>query len=337
MIELHTHTEYLLLHSDEVSVPGLGTFICKEVKSKRVEEEGIFLPPLRTVSFSWNKQEAGNDFVTSFSKLHNLSRIDAQIICAGYVDELYQALEEDSTVPFGSMGYLLHDADSGTVSFIPNGAGIASPAYYGLDAVPFAKLSHEVRRQRNRRQKAEKVRLTSIQADHDTITIRINRRAFNYASAVAASVVLFFAIISPVGKSLTNGVAQRAELLTNIERSLFSAKPQPVPAPETKTAEAVPVAKEETKTTAMQAEPKDYAIVLASAISTKRALTYAAQLQEKGYDAKALTVGKMVRVVITGFASEEEATAKIHQWKAECKDFSQAWPLKLKGDVKPIE
>ncbi|MBO7471389.1 MAG: SPOR domain-containing protein [Bacteroidaceae bacterium] len=330
MIELSTHIEYLLLHRDEVSVPGLGTFTVREMSSKRVDEECIFLPPYRTVSFKWNELETGEDFILSFSKLHNLSRNDSRMMCVEYVDELLQTLEEDGTVSFGSMGYMTRNAETGQVNFIPQQSGIASPSYYGLDAVPFAKLSHEVRQQRAKKQAANKVRLTSIQADQDTITIRINRRAFNYASAVAASVLLFFAITSPFGKSITSGVSQQAEMF-------FATKFLPSVKPEPKAVEAQPVAKEEPQAAPVQAAPKDYAIVLASAISPKRALNYAAQLQEKGYNAQACTVGKMVRVIVPGFASEDEAAEKIRQYKAECSDFAQAWPLKLKGEVNTLE
>ena len=330
MIELSTHIEYLLLHRDEVSVPQLGTFIVKEMSSKRVDEEGIFLPPYRTVSFKWNEQEEGEDFILSFSKIHNLSKNDSRMMCLEYVDELSHALEEDGTVSFGSMGYMLRNAETGEIRFIPQQSGIASPSFYGLDAVPFAKLSHEVRQQRAKKQAANKVKLTSIQADQDTITIRINRRAFNYASAVAASVLLFFAITSPFGKSITSGMSQQAEMF-------FATKFLPSVKPEPKAVEAQPVAKEEPQVAPAQTAPKDYAIVLASAISPKRALNFAAQLKEKGYDAQACTIGKMVRVIIPGFATEDEAAEKIRQYKAECSDFAQAWPYRVKDEVKALE
>ena len=57
MIELSTHIEYMLLTHDEVSVPQLGTFIVKDMSSRRVDEEGIFLPPYRTVTFQWDERK----------------------------------------------------------------------------------------------------------------------------------------------------------------------------------------------------------------------------------------------------------------------------------------
>ena len=329
MIELSTHIEYLLLHQTQVSVPQLGTFTSKEMSSRRIDEEGIFLPPYRTVSFEWNELEEGEDFVGSFSKLHNLSRQDARMMCVQYVDELVQMLDEEGTLSFGSMGYLLRDPENGEICFMPQQSGIASPAYYGLDAVPFAKLSHEVRQQRAKRQAAKKVKLTSIQADHDTITIRINRKAFNYTTAVAASIALFFAFASPIEDTISE-IGQKA--------SIFFAPKITTPQPETIQAE--PVVKAEPKEEVLPlkgAGGAPFAIVLASAISETRALNYAKELQEQGYNAQACKVGTMIRVIIPGYESEDEAYEKIHECKAQCKDFAQAWPLRLKGEIKPIE
>lgn len=331
-MELSTHIEYLLLHKQQVSVPQLGTFVVKEMNSKRVDEEGIFLPPYRTVTFQHDEHESGEDFILSFSKLHNLARTDARMICIEYVDELMQSLEEDKMVSFGSMGYMIYNSEACEISFIPQQSGIAAPSYYGLDAVPFAKLSHEVRQQRAKTQAAQKVKLTSIHADHDTITIRINRRAFNYAASVAASIVLFFAIKTPLqlpqqGKD----VAQKATTF------LFSPKVKEDAKPESTKEVVVTSIKETLPQKEQLSEGSPYVIVLASAISEKSAISYAAQLKELGYNAVACKTGSMVRVVIPGFASEEEAYKKIHQSKAECNDFSQAWPLLVKGDFKAID
>ena len=95
MIELSTHIEYLLLSQSWVSVPQLGTFTRRDMSSRRIDEEGIFLPPYRTASFQWNSQEAGEDFILSLSKLHGLSRHEARTVCMEQVDELQQALSEE--------------------------------------------------------------------------------------------------------------------------------------------------------------------------------------------------------------------------------------------------
>lgn len=351
MIELSTHIEYMLLSHDEVSVPMLGTFIVRDMSSKRIDEEGIFLPPYRTVSFRWDEQEAGEAFVASLSKLHNLSRHEARIMCVEYVDELMQTLADEGSASVGSMGSLLNDDESGEICFLPMQSGIASPAYYGLDAIPFAKLSHDVRQHRDKVQKGRKTKVTSVVTDRDTITIRINRRFFNYVSAVAASIILFFTFTSPYGNPVVNGSSQKADTEMLLAPKLVpAAKPQPkkaekpvaaTPAPveeaPAKVAEAQPVqSEEEPMVNGQSSMVNDYVIVLASAISKKNALNFAEKLQKQGYKAQACEFGGMVRVIIPGFESQDDAYAEIRRMKSENKELSSAWPCKVKEEVKPL-
>jgi len=358
MIELSTHIEYLLLSHDKVSIPQLGTFIVRRMSSNRVDEEGIFLPPYRTVSFQWNDQEEGDAFIQSLSKLHNLSRSDARMMCIEYVDELQQTLDEDGTVSVGSMGYLLRDAESGQICFMPLQSGIASPAYYGLDAIPFSKLSHGIRQQRAKKQAAKKTKLTSIAGDSDTIIIRINRRVFNYVTAVAASIVLFFTFTSPYGNPVATGNQKADTELLMTPKLVPAVKPQPkkVEQPaavaEIKTAEetpkAAPAQKPETNEVATatdvlpqaqaQTEPssKKYVIVLASAISKNNAISFASKLQQQGFKAQACEFGGMVRVIIPGFETQEDAYAEIRRMKADSNDLAHAWPCYVKDEIKPI-
>ncbi|MBR4187159.1 MAG: SPOR domain-containing protein [Bacteroidaceae bacterium] len=350
MIELSTHIEYLLLSQSWVSVPQLGTFTRRDMSSRRIDEEGIFLPPYRTASFQWNSMEAGEDFILSLSKLHGLSRHEARIVCMEYVDELQQTLSEEGTVAIGSMGYLLRDADSGEIRFMPLQSGIASPAYYGLDAVPFAKLSHDVRQQRDKKQARRKTKVTSFQTDSDVITIRINRRLFNYVSTVAASVVLFFAFTSPFGNPVMPNEQQKAvsaitapispRPATTLEEKAPSISQTSSISPikvEEKVASDSPVKVEEKVSSNSQAPSNSpYAIVLASAISKKSALSFADKLQQQGINALACEFGGMVRVIIPGFATQDDAYAEIRRLKSESKDLEHAWPCLLKEEVTPL-
>ena len=330
----------MLLGQAQVSVPQLGTFIVREMSSRRVDEEGIFLPPYRTVSFRWDEHEPGDAFVSSLSKLHNLTRHEARIMCVEYVDELQQTLADEGSVSVGSMGYLLRDDDTQEISFMPMQSGIASPAYYGLDAIPFAKLSNDVRQHRDKKQKGRKTKITSIMSDKDTIIIRINRRVFNYVTAVAASIVLFFTFTSPYSTPHTIGSQKATAPLvipSSREATPKEVKVQKPVVMATVKTEAAP-AKEEV---APQSELKDsaspYVIVLASAVSKKNAIAFAEKLQKQGYNAKACEVGGMVRVIVPSYATQEDAYTAIRQFRTECSDFASAWPYLVKNEVKTLE
>ena len=343
----------MLLSQSQVKVPQLGTFTSKDMSSRRIDEEGIFLPPYRTVSFQWDEQEVGEAFISSLSKLHNLSRHDARMMCVEYVDELQQTLEEEGTVSVGSMGYLFRDADSQEIGFMPLLSGIASPAYYGLDAIPFAKLSYEVRQNRDKKQKSRKTKVTSIATDSDTIIIRVNRRVFNYVTAVAASIVLFFTFTSPYGNPITMGGSQKADtelLLTpklapvsrpqpkKVDQPTLAVAPKPVEeAPKVEPIAEPEQSKKEPTVNAQSSTLNEYVIVLASAISKKSAISYAGKLQAKGYKAQACEFGGMVRVIIPGFATQDDAYAEIRKMKADNNGLSHAWPCYVKDEIKTVE
>jgi len=233
---------------------------------------------------------------------------------------------------------------------MPLQSGIASPAYYGLDAVPFAKLSHDVRQQRDKKQARRKTKVTSFQTDPDVITIRINRRLFNYVSTVAASVVLFFAFTSPFGNPVMPNEQQKAvsaitapispRPATTLEEKAPSISQPPSISPvkgEEKVASDSPVKVEEKVCSNSQAPSNSpYAIVLASAISKKSALSFADKLQQQGINALACEFGGMVRVIIPGFATQDDAYAEIRRLKTESKDIEHAWPCLLKEELTPL-
>ena len=353
MIELSTHIEYLLLCREEVSVPGLGTFTVREMSSRRVDDEGIFLPPYRTVSFRWDSNEAGEAFIASLSKLHGLSLHEARIMCVEYADELQQALADEGSFPIGSMGYMISEPEGSQPRFVPQQAGIASPTYYGLDALPFAKLSGNIRQGRDKEQKRRRTRVTSFHAEPEAIVIRINRRLFNYVTAVAASIVLFFTFTSPYGNPTIDGESRKADTelmlaprVISTPKVTRSSEPKVVPekeessaAPESEVMSDTPAQAEAADRADVQASPatKPYVIVLASAISRKNAVSFADKLQQMGYEAMACECDGMVRVIVPGFATQEDAYAEIRRMKAADSDLSNAWPYRLKQQPKKLE
>ena len=218
----------------------------------------------------------------------------------------------------------------------------------GVRPNPTIELCRKGKKQANR-----KTKLTTIATDPDTIIIRINRRVFNYVTAVAASIVLFFTFTSPYGNPVANE-SQKADTELLITPKLVPvAKPQPKkteqPVVAVKTVEEAPVAEAVAEPEPKQEAPKEeilplkgdggapYVIVLASAISKKNALSYAAKLQEQGFKAQACEFGGMVRVIIPGFETQDDAYAEIRRMKTEGKDLSHAWPCYVKDEIKPIE
>ena len=77
MIKLDRHIEILLLENDCVIVPGLGGFVAHHVSARYDEQDGLFLPPYRTLGF--NAQLRMNDslLVQSYVDAYELSYPEA--------------------------------------------------------------------------------------------------------------------------------------------------------------------------------------------------------------------------------------------------------------------
>ena len=65
VIELERHIEILLLSNDCVIIPDLGGFMTHYIDAKYDEEDGLFLPPLRSLGF--NPQLTINDSMLALS------------------------------------------------------------------------------------------------------------------------------------------------------------------------------------------------------------------------------------------------------------------------------
>ena len=98
MIELTKHIEILLLENDCVIVPGLGGFIAHYQPAHYEEDEGVFLPPTRTVGF--NPQLTMNDglLTQAYMQTHHTDFPDASRKIAQKVSELKEILYSDGIV-----------------------------------------------------------------------------------------------------------------------------------------------------------------------------------------------------------------------------------------------
>lgn len=241
MIDLSRHIEYMLLQNDKVAVPELGTFIATYVPSTWIEEEALFLPPYRSVSFS-NETEDCNEFLVSLSAKYNITIEEAGILCMEFTENILQELHDNGTSDIGSIGYFQQENDNLDKIFVPCQAGVATPSLYGLDSltcIPMASSSSTMAEEEEKPSR----RLTSISSEEGNIVIRINRHFANYVAAIAASIVLFFALTTPALNNLKPG-KQKAETEIFMPKQPEETKPVAV-AP--KQQETSPIMAEPTK------------------------------------------------------------------------------------------
>ena len=131
MIDLERHIEILLLSNDCVIVPNLGGFVAHHVEAKYDSDDGLFLPPLRTIGF--NPKLSINDslLAQSYVDAYDISYPEAVTRLEDDVNQLKTQIENDGHYEINGIGVLSINQD-GNYEFEPFEAGILTPTLYGL-------------------------------------------------------------------------------------------------------------------------------------------------------------------------------------------------------------
>ena len=350
MKELVKHIEILLLDHDCVVVPQIGGFVTCNAPAKYVEDENLFLPPIRTVGFNERLKADDGLLVRSYVEAYGCSDIEARTMLGEQIRDLQQDLWEAGTYDLGSIGVLMLD-ERNNVGFSPCQAGTVCPAYYGLDALLFepllaektveAPLAVEVSRTVPER-KPETVTVESEPVARGEITIRLKTAWLQNIAAVAAVVLLFF-LMSPDAKNTGVSSASQAEFarlmwMPAVQETVPEAfnKPEEIQVKGSGTGVESPVSaavQPETvqKAAVSVAVESGFCVVVASAIPEKNAKAYVERLHKEGYkEAQVYKKGNMVRVVFPGFASEAEAHAKMNALSDRSEEFAYAWVYQIK-------
>lgn len=193
MKHITLHIERLLLHNDCVIVPGLGGFVAQNCSARYVEEEDLFLPPYRSVSF--NPRLTMNDglLVHDIALYHSIEYRDALRIVENEVASIRQAIEDDGQYVFHGVG-TLHKSSGAHYEFEPITCGVSAPDLYGLDSYYVSPLAPK---------KKPAAKLQVRKHDDDTLTLRIPMNAVRHAAVAAVAAVFFFVCIAPLNTAIS--------------------------------------------------------------------------------------------------------------------------------------
>lgn len=393
MNELAINIEYLLLTRNCVVVPGLGAFTTRVFASQWLEDEEIFLPPVRHIRFNADIfQDPEEVFVHSLADIYSTTMEEAQAECDKLVASFHKALVTEGTVDFGSIGLFTLEDDA-EITMSPYECGVTSPDYYGLDTLHFpllASLPEEMAEPEETStmtdqtpvKKAAEVAASEPSAEEQSSTvhvklpeprvyvaddkhiiIRLNRAFVRYTMVAAASVLLFF-LLGPsvkdheaaqgVNEATTNVLLPTAKPAVKSEKKVVAKeaeqiKVQPVvqdsmtivapvevaPVAEVKPAEEVSKTVEEKvqqtgdNSQVISQLRGSYSIVLASQVSLKNAKAFVQRLEEKDVHAIIFDNGKMLRVVIDGFATQAEAYNVNSYLHNIDKELGSTWVMKI--------
>ena len=369
MIELQRHIEILLLENDCVIVPDFGGFMTHQVPAHYDEEERTFFPPLRTLGF--NPQLRMNDsvLVQSYVEAYDLSYPEAVRRIEKEVSELQQTLSDTGSYEMENLGTLNVNLD-GNIEFSPSEAGVLSPTLYGLSSYSFKPLADksdaepantlapaQVNTQStafaDNEQQAPSPALLEFtkteEADDDNQAIMVKLSWIRNAVAVAAAVVAFFFMASPVANSDlgtqtmsqlrstmlfklmpkdTNAIPEAQPVAKSIQEKAVAEKPLPT------VSDAPHVETPATAAAAPQQKPvTTYCIIVASQVKLSNAERYVEQLHQQGYPhAQVYVNNNIVRVICCEFDSEAEAYKQLNTMHQK-EEFSEAWIYKKTANV----
>ena len=361
VIELERHIEILLLSNDCVIVPDFGGFMAHHVDAHYDEDEGLFLPPQRTLGF--NPQLKINDslLAQSYVEAYDISYPEAVLRIEDEVNELKMHLQTKGFYELSSIGTLEFN-ENGNYVFTPCEAGILTPDLYGLcsfemtplkiSAAPVPETVEEEEEEKeatqifNMNPLERNVETTEAEAEveaedeEEEDVVRIKFSWIRNAVAVAAILLAVFFAAMPTGKT-----EMMTRTISNINSNLFfgmmskdtntskiEISKADIQKPTNKADTISKLEKIKTEQT-VKAEPvkKGYCIVLASQVSKRNAEMFIERLKAKGLDSAEIYVKQKAqsirRVVCGNFQTQEEAyneLRKIHK-DEELKD---AWVYK---------
>jgi len=314
-------------------VPDFGGFITHKVSARYDEDDRMFLPPIRTLGF--NPQLRLNDSVLaqSYVEAYDISYPEALRQIEKEVTELKRQLSEKGSYTIDHLGTLTINQD-GNYEFAPCEAGILSPELYGLENFIFRPLK-------------DADHVTESEAgntDKEPVAMEIRN-----AIAIAASVIAFFLLATPVANSnlgtQTMSQLQHHILYKLIPQDTNISESTPVlPEPATPVADTEEDMSEKVTTPAEEVESMEektvqpaptttYCIVVASQVRKSNAELFVTKLQQEGYkDARIYVHNDVVRVICGEYETESEAYQQL--CKMNCKEeFSEAWVYKKKAEV----
>ncbi len=124
----------LILDTDEVSLPGVGTFVAEIVPSTFSDKGYTINPPYRRLSFRQRQVESDNMLADFYARSNKLDSASANLIINDFLRELKEVLQEKKTIIFPGLGRLRATREN-NFFFVADEDLDIYPAGFGLEAV----------------------------------------------------------------------------------------------------------------------------------------------------------------------------------------------------------
>lgn len=316
MNTLCRHIECLLVEHNCVIVPHLGGFIAQECPAQYIEEEQLFLPPYRSVSFNQLLQHNDGLLAEAYMRTTGTSYPEALHTIGKVVSALKSQIELERQVELPGLGSL-QMSGKGCYEFTPLCGGLVAPDFYALDAVkmppPISLRQQESQFYRPLQPRYKMARWGRTMIHH-----------------LAATFVLICSFIWSVPLNQSQSTPHLATTLSSSVLSSSahsSAKPSPShtmqqPHGENTSENIISFPKQE--------EKKPYSLVMASRVSRTGAVELIKILQREGFSLAHLQENTRIRRVLYGrYATEQEGNEALKKLRQQHELFQQAWLIQL--------
>ena len=369
VIELERHIETLLLGSDCVVVPDFGGFMAHHIEAHYDETDDSFIPPRRTLGFNPKLRINDSLLVHSYIDAYDLSYPEAMSRIKEEVSQLHQELSTHGFYELHGIGTLSINTE-GNMDFTPCEAGVLTPELYGLGSFEMKpiKVEHIEQLPLPSEEKAKPLLQTQSESielgkaddelpaapvlsinetdeEEEAKTISIRVAWLRNAVAVAAAILAFFLITTPVSNSIDNSATISSISLAAIADTQI-AKPKaessrittPSPKDIKNSSSNVETSKFAVSPNVEQSTFNDrsstqhsYVVVLASHVARANAETFVKQLYQQGFtEARVIERKGIVCVVYGNYGTQGEAYQTANKLHSN-KELKQAWVMELKN------
>lgn len=321
--ELQKHIEILLLTNDCVVIPGLGGFVAHYVEARYDENDGVFLPPMRTLGF--NPQLTMNDslLAQSYVEAYDISYPEALRRIEKAARQMQNELDEHGEYELYNIGRLIVNAN-GKMEFSPCEAGILTPELYGLSSFEMTPIrGMNQSRTPIAGHAAKKARIISIDTDGETgqKRVSISMKALRNTAVAAVLVVAFMMVASPLSNNPKVFTTEKikSSILYNI-LDLGKTDTKQMSANAMKNTAAT----DKKQTVDLSQQP--WSIVLCTHVTKENAKIFINQLAAEGVQSRLVINSKgTVKVLYGGFATEAEAHDALRTMRTKNRHFEQGW------------
>lgn len=348
VIELEKHIEILLLTNDCVIVPGLGGFTASHVAARYDDNDGLYIPPSRTLGFNSKLNINDSLLVQSYSEAYDMSFPEAFNRLEDEITELKQHVSNEGYYELNDIGTLYLN-DDGNIEFSPCEAGILTPYLYSLSSFEIKKLSaatdKDIREDKPVRAAFKQPSIikqneASLNESDDEGMAGDRQPRKKYvllrnAAAIVLLIISFLIFSEPVNDK--SGMTRMSNFDTGIVHNLINNGYKNITGKKDiklknlgNKANITKDVKKEATAAAKQPvateESPYYCIVLASKVTKRNADDFTRRLKALGFDdAKVLTEkGKSVKVVYGRYKTKNEAYNALNNLKGN-EPFYDAW------------